>query len=430
MWATLGIAVRVGYAKLGRSILLDPGKWGPVGGDNEPYALLHSLATRHPSVSWEIIGRNSQEDPSSVGLPSNVVNPWAGAPRPKSYEETQAMGVPLFTGLDGVVIWLGQHGTSNNPIRKVGAQEGDVTEPQEAFLNYCSFLVNGMNAWVDADESREVTWLIADVRNYLKARDVKWPPRHSIIGQYAWSREQRHERYGDERTPQACGYTHGFWDQGVWVTRQSYSYDRLEIVGIPPSWSPQWDHADRVDFGILINEARAYVKLNRRDIMRDWVMPLHPSFVAGKWTDASAQKLGLNVQPIAHDRIPSVLGRARSTLTTPSSGSGWATTKPWECFALDVVCFFHPAYDTQGHVIPVRGKDGRWTGNHANDPEVCHLAEWLRPQTSSQFHKRVLAVASSRETFEWLVGVQRRLWQDARDQQMAVRTIGRRLGLE
>jgi hypothetical protein len=78
----------------------------------------------------------------------------------------------------------------------------------------------------------------------------------------------------------------------------------------------------------------------------------------------------------------------------------------------------------------VRGKDGRWTGNHANDPEVCHLAEWLRPQTSSQFHKRVLAVASSRETFEWLVGVQRRLWQDARDQQMAVRTIGRRLGLE
>jgi hypothetical protein len=35
----------------------------------------------------------------------------------------------------------------------------------------------------------------------------------------------------------------------------------------------------------------------------------------------------------------------------PGSGAGWATAKPWECFGAGVICFFHPGYDTQNHIL-------------------------------------------------------------------------------
>jgi hypothetical protein len=37
-------------------------------------------------------------------------------------------------------------------------------------------------------------------------------------------------------------------------------------------------------------------------------------------------------------------------VTFPATATGWATAKPWECFAAGCICFKHPRYDDQRHI--------------------------------------------------------------------------------
>jgi hypothetical protein len=93
-------------------------------------------------------------------------------------------------------------------------------------------------------------------------------------------------------------------------------------------------------------------------------------------------------------------------------------------FALGVICFFHPMYDTQGHIIPtleqIRGD--------VSD-ELRYLAWWLRPTTPQELQRRVDAVSTSRQTYEWLRDAQLRLLARARQDDLCYRLIDERLKL-
>ena len=173
--------MRIGYAKLGRSMPLPPDKWGKVGGDNEPPMLLNRLARRMPNDDFILIGRNSGENPQSVGLPANVTNPWtewradikAAASAASVHDTVQRLDeitIATWMSLDAIIVWAGQHGTSNSPIPMVNS--GELTNPQFSFVNYGSYIVRGISAWRDVDpHARQEIWLCPDPRNYLKARD-------------------------------------------------------------------------------------------------------------------------------------------------------------------------------------------------------------------------------------------------------------------
>lgn len=429
--------MKVAYGKFGRSVRLDARRWGPVGGDNEPLYLLKHLAEAAPDVEWVLFGRNSGEDPQSIGLPPNVTNPWRDlpdempfmdmkSPRTKEFfddyvRRSVELAWPMLEDVDHCVFWLGQHGTSTSALPVVKGE--GYTTPLYSTMNYCAFMTHCLNRWTDEDETRDVTWLTADVRNYLKDRSMKWPPRRPVIGQYDLTRLGKYTRYGDERVPTDCGYTGSFSGPDTWHVRVPYAYDQLEVVGIPHDWEPQVPFEERGRFGLVINEARSYVGLDRFSIVRDWVAPLEPDFLVGKWSPESMEKLGHQILPVKHSELPEHLGRVKTTFTTPSSGSGWATTKPWEAFALGAVCFFHPAYDDQGHIIPTREQLAR----DIVDPELAALAAWLRPRTPDELRRGVEAVCSSKETYEWLRDAQLRLWQRARGEQRAVQEILGRL---
>src|ERR1700754_3408596 len=66
----------IGYGKLGRSMPLTLEACGNLGGDVEMVAVVKELALRHPDDRFILVGRNSGEEPESVGMPSNVMNPW------------------------------------------------------------------------------------------------------------------------------------------------------------------------------------------------------------------------------------------------------------------------------------------------------------------------------------------------------------------
>jgi hypothetical protein len=126
--------------------------------------------------------------------------------------------------------------------------------------------------------------------------------------------------------------------------------------------------------------------------MKDWVLPLQPDWVHGKWSKESLRSLGIDIKPAPWSEYYTTLQSVKCTFTTPSSGSGWTTLKPWEAFGCGTVCFFHPAYDTQNNAL------------EGADP---NLVEWLRVSSPAQLQKRVDAACNDEDTWRWLVQKQR-----------------------
>jgi hypothetical protein len=435
---------RIGYGKLGRTIDLDPDDWGQNGGDNEPPLLLNKLALRNPDVEFVIIGKNSGEVPQDVGFPANVTNPWTewkpalaerlkggkASDRQFAQDTLDEVTLETFMGLDGMIIWAGQHGTSNSRIPTV-SDRTVYTEPQISFIHYASFLIRGINAWREVDPiSREEVWLVPDARNYIKARDLQWPTRHKLLCQFDFTRPDKLERYTEKGSPADYGFASAYQvAEGVWQAPYNYKYARLEMVGIPSDTEfRDDDYAERSSFGIVINEARNYVKHDRLTAMQDYVLPLDPAFIYGRWTPNSLKVLGRDIEPLHYSKVAQTIRTTRTTLTTPSSGSGWATTKAWESFAAGVVCFFHPQYDTQGHIIPTLEQVER--GDVDDLPELKALATWLRVRNPEDLQKRIAHMDNSEETWKWIVGAQRRLYDAAREDAACIVEIEDRIGVK
>ena len=436
--------MKIGYGKIGRSMPLTLEKCANLGGDVEMVAVIREMALRHPDDEFYLLGRNTGELPEAAGLPSNVINPWQAwgwaddvrkrmAPIREKYAinangsnlsvegQVLARGVfdfvtrAAFMDMDAHVWWVGQHGTSNTPMPSL-MHPGEWTKPQDWCAYYSSFVFQGINAWRDVDPfNREEVYLNADPRNRHKMRDLKWPLRYPILTQYDFTNNLKHERYGDPSTPwEVWGDDSWQWekiagtepDPFVWTSQVRNVYSRLEInalvAGTPfgnlISFNDEWERPGH--FGLIINEARAIgvrPELQRKTILRDWVLPLEPCFIRGTWSDKSLAELGMSkgaINPVGwHDYYP-LLHSVRTTFTTPSSGSGWATTKPWEAFAGGTVCFFHPAYDTQDNIL-------------SDAPPGLKM--WLRVSSPKELADRVahLNRAENRATWEWIVRAQR-----------------------
>lgn len=423
-------------------------KCGNLGGDVECVAVVKELALRHPEDTFYLLGRNTGELPTDVGMPENVLNPWPQWQR-QLRDHMNRVGIkgnmtieqhrqllefyavttqPLFEAMDGHVWWVGQHGSSNSPIPMTNGS-GKLTKPHDSYAYYCGYVFQGLNAWRDKDPlAREEVYLNADARNRHKMRDLKWPLRHPILTQYTFTNQITHERYGDLMHP-----THAEWP-GVgfrenpyrWVSHVSNIYSRLEVNGLAPgtpfgnliSFNDEWEH--RGPFGMFINEARSIGITDakkRVNVMKQWVAPLYdtndlePSFIHGTWSAPSQEELRLEIEPAPWDRYYPLLHSVRATLTTPSSGSGWATAKPWEAFAGGTICFFHPDYDDQHNIL-------------SDSPSEL---EWLRVKTPLQFRDRLQQVNEDRELWLRLVHAQRAHFNTAMTEKRYLRLIEDRI---
>jgi hypothetical protein len=442
--------VIIGYSKIGRSWNVNPASWSTQGGDADVWRTLWYLATRNPDHTFLLTGRNTCEVPQEVGLPPNVINPWterqpelrrrfnaAGINHPDlTIDEDKIaakilwdMSIDLFLACDQHVVWCGQHGTSSAPIRQVKRPEL-LTHPQDSTIYYCSYLVYGLNAWQDQDPlNREACWLLPDVRNYIKMRDLRWPLRRSVVAQYDQVRQAKHERFDDSREffdGYPPGILTGIENEQVWVANTHYTYDALELTAIKsPAQVPLDLTSERKPFGMLVNENRKEVSRNRLTALTEWVLPNFPDAeIFGRWTAGSQEKLGITITEIPYDQVYEVTSRYRCTLTTPASGSGWATAKPWESFLAGTICFFHPAYDDQGHIIPTRAQIP-----DVEDPDLKILAQWLRPPNPEALRQAVDIVSQDFATWSGLAQLQRKYVERVWPQMQAIETIEGRIGL-
>lgn len=430
---------RIGYGKIGRSWKLDPTNGTSTGGDADVARALHLLSRLRPEDTFVLIGKNSGENPQSLGYPENVVNLWSTeyhkatqqtireiSPKPKGQNrqfsvETlpdvlayhESIAAQMFADLDEVIMWAGQHGTSNVRLPSI-EDRSTYTNPQDSFLIYASYLLQGINLWRDANPGKDVIWLNPDPRNYLKMRDLKEPLLHPVLAQFEKKQTLKHERYGDETEP-----PNGIkWDKqgGVWVAPQRSIYSALELTALPGPDPTQLstDYESRMPFGIIANENRAYVANDRASAVRDWVVALWPEAeVFGKWSKKGAEALGRGeIRIVPYQHLGTVLQRWMCTITTPASGSGWATAKPWECFAYGVVCFFHPGYDTQGHIIPTLQQMSENDHVEAFNPDGAALARWLRVESPEDLKRRVDYLVENPDAWVSLIEAQRAYFVD------------------
>jgi hypothetical protein len=319
------------------------------------------------------------------------------------------------------VIYLGQHSATNIPLPKV--EEPDVlTTPQDSFAHYVSFITQGLNAWRERDPfNREEVYLNSDARNYLKMRDLKYPLQHPILTLFNFEHAVKHWQYSDTR-PMDPRWAPCVKESSpdVWRGRVKNVYSRLEVCGVLPgaplgdmlTYDENW--ADRKHFGMLINEARAYVReeLQRAYIVANYVKPLVPHWIHGVWSEESLAKLEMDIKPVRFDRFNDLYHSVRTTFTTPSSGSGWATTKPWEAFACGTVCFFHKYYDTQDNIL-------------ADAPE--ELRSYLRVGSPADLMVKVIDMNQNHEKWLRMIRMQREHFDHAVNERRYLKMIEDRI---
>lgn len=471
--------MRIGYFKFGRTMKFNEGKFG-FQGDAEAPQLLFRLARRNPHVTWVVVGHNTADDFPDY---PNIENPWhnakekaANTPRyegpytspfaarwslPPSWWCSEVSGfeddiVNLMASLDGMVGHVGQHGTSHISIPQSNKAwveayhdpDGCATHTYDWAKGYGRYLVRGLNAFCDRNHGKgPVVWLVTDPRNFIKIRDLKWPTgTDDILAQYQYSREQRHERFMDTRSPDALN----FGDRAVtmrhnelWMVRHSYRYGGLELMILPDNWDT-WGYAsfdERKLCGIATTSFSATLGRAKRrsEYVNEYMLHAFPDAeVFGKWDKGSLADVpdGVVIQNKPGE-FPELLNRWRVTMALPALGSSWTTAKPFQCFAANVVCFMIDNIDHQGWIIPTWHEapgtkpipGGMWSIRDDWTPDDINLAAWLRCGSAREFSQKAMAVAYDSTTWKWIVNAQRDLLQRRWNEALLENEIERKLGI-
>lgn len=389
--------MRIAYAKLGRSIPLNIEDASAVGGDAEVIRLLDKLVSEGHEV--HVVSRTvrgSRRTDGSVvdhwasggafaGL--GVINPSGAKPTDEAvirYRDDLTRRVASLPEFDAWIIWIGIHGTSSWFIPSID-RPGDTVTPQVQQINYVLPVAWALNH----HNPSNVMWLCPDPRNLFKDRTIYniGDATQPILGQYKTSRVTKSWVAPEDRM----------------VERNlQYVYSAVEMLAIPEpdvlGWHDIMTRPIPDDlFGIMVNEGRPSGTHARSRLVKDWIIKQDIDFeIFGEWSLDGQAQLKRKIMRVPYGMVNDTLQRWRSTITFPASSTGWATAKPWECFAAGVVCFAHPLYDDQQNIF---GKDM---------PE--RLRDFLRVKTPAELKERVEKLADNhlwqlmvRDQYEYLV---------------------------
>lgn len=483
--------MRIGYACLGRTMKFEQGRWG-FQGDAEKPNLLYRLAKRNPDIDWVVVGHN--DGSHELDKIPNIYNLWHGAresaavtpPRSDGFYRTpfapywtgkpawwcsEVSGfeddlVQLISRLDGMVIHVGQHAPTQLRIPQAARTWNetftnstlDGNRVYDSMQAYCRYIVRGINAMGDLSLGKTpVVWLVPDPRNYLKARDVKWPTgTDDMLAQSMYKRSQRHERYQDYRDPNALGFRsvalerqNEVGEYELWNAQHKYRHADLELMILPDNWET-WGQSgfdDRSPAGVATTSTKASVLgegRRRSQLISEYLLSTFPNAeVYGKWDDASLRDVPPNtLRETAPDEFPDLLNRWRVTVSLPIVESDWSVAKGYQCWAARVACFYIQQVDAQGWTLPSRrkapgtkevGAIGEMKFYSVRDDwtkDDITLASWLRVETAQEFKTRADLVSTDGAVWAWIVRQQRDLLKRRWDAHYLESEIERKLGVK
>ena len=422
----------LGYAKLGRSMGFDPKHWG-MQADAEAPNLLVRLAKRNPDVTFALVGKHT---PITIELPPNVYDPWPSWS--VSLEDVESVIGYAQRELNGMIMHVGQHGTSQVPIPLLATHwvDDDWTNPLCSAQIYGGYLIRILNYLGDKTNGKfPVSWIVPDPRNYVKARDLKWPMGlDHVLSQTITTQCHRHDRWLDPRSPEELGYEDVEIEREgeIWRVHHHYRHSGAELMILDDDWEETWGLRPFEERTLLGVASTAFWNPNaewrRSRVIREWVLDWLPAAeIFGYWDPKCVKADGtpaLMVQTNEAAKFGDVLGRWLCSLALPPAPMNvedlkWATAKQWQIMAANTVCFMQGPLDQHGWVIPsihptehthelgeglysVRQEDD-WTRDE------LFLARWLRVDTPAEFQQRVNLIGQSEKIWEWATRTQRGL---------------------
>jgi hypothetical protein len=412
--------MKIGYGKLARSWNINPDNPSIVGGDIDAARLLMRLAKERPQDEFWLMGRCQGGDPQQYGYPKNVRSPWVEfewdlpaidveetrddqnmyyVARDKFRELVAASGLKM----DQLVLWVGQVANSSSPLPPSGEDWGPTTRltyPLVMSANYSGYLLYYINDVADYNGSEPIL-LVPDPRNYWKPRELTRPLKHPILAQYEMVRPCLHEQFQKWGMPWQEGRTR----MGSQIEATvNYEYAGVELTALDDPekiyCSREWDRPHSI--GIISNENANTCpeEVRRGDQIRKYILERWPDApIYGKWTKPTMDYLGRQIEPVPYRDMYDTMRSFRMSMTFPASGSGWATAKAWEAFAVGTVMFFHKGYDEQGWIVPRKGKDWK------------ELRKFLIVHNQRQLWERAKELEVNSGLWRGIVDMQRQLFE-------------------
>lgn len=351
--------MKIGYAKLGRSIPLRYFKSSSLGGDQAVVRLFDLLRAKH---EVHVVGPNQGvDDAKTYGyVPENTVNHWADGeafgnvptvgdknrhpndPRYNAFLYELKRGIHRLPKLDSMVIWLGQHSSVSSFLPPERDKHLEHVTPLMSQINYVYPLLMMLN-----ELKIKPIWLHPDARNILKSRDLQLTGQRTILSQY----NRMH-------TIKSWHPTEGTRDSTI-----RYKYSGIDMLVVPPesidqgTFDRHMSEPPEQAFGACVNEGLDKKHGSRLENVLKWCKPMDKVSgweLIGHWKPASQWELGRKVTPVPNVKVVETMKRWRSTITFPptadSYANAWVGAKQWECFIAGVLCF-RPGklVDIQGH---------------------------------------------------------------------------------
>jgi hypothetical protein len=327
---------KIALAKIGKSIKFG-GAFSPVGGDNEPGALVRALANNNPDDHFYLIGRSDysrlEENEKKKLFPySNVTDIWEGFKA--KHEEDVFNHVNKKhdeIGFDHGVVMFGQVGTVTIPNTIEQVKHRHLTASViEMTKNYSTPIVKWFN-------ERKVPWI--EIQNDPRyhsnqSRDLFGLP-HTILSQYTYVLKSKHIQ--------------SYKEQDTVLSHTDCVYAGVETLYLVDRKLPdiiELSRSKKTPFMVVLNEG----KPSRYNMLKDWVLDSNTDVeIYGKWDDQRALEDSRFKGSLHIDELSKKLQDVKYSLVIPIA-PGWVTSKYIELIHNGVIPFFHPTYDTQRHI--------------------------------------------------------------------------------
>ena len=342
--------MKIGFGKLGKSIKFK-GKYSPIGGDCEAPLIIMALAKHNPNDTFYLVGKSdynklSDDELKTIFPNNNVINVYNHIEAKKmeirkSYEDPYIQGLNNYfkdNHIDSVILMVGQVGGVSVPGKTWQVRDTSLIACCiDMTANYTSPITVWLNEnRLSEDKNIPIIEVINDPRYTLnQPRDIMFSPKCGV-SQFDYQYINTTIKNYDEQLDKT--------DNVIDVT-----YNGVEKAFLINKDFPDNSEKERSrKFTVVLNEG----KPSRYKEFNKWILS-HDEFqdidVFGKWDDSITKNDERFKGALDINEVQKIMEDTRYTFIIPIK-DGWVTSKYIEMIYAGVIPFFHPSYDTQGHI--------------------------------------------------------------------------------
>lgn len=337
--------MNIAIAKMGKSILFNPKKWGPIGGDGEAPIYFENLIRKNPQHTFFLIGRSdfqrlNPDDQDRINEHGNLVDCFADFDIKTStaveFIDKQCADIKFDCG----IMMAGPLGT--NTVQGKSRLMKDPTKlasPIMMLANYAGPTLSVIN-----DHKFPYLMVVNDPRFFpTQCRDLMHLPA-KVLSQFNESIVQKTRTAYDNAT--ILEYP---------LEGEYGAVETIRLIDLPKPVTglgafmveekkriPEKD----IKFLVVLNEGLP----SRYNVLKSSILDhVDDVDIYGKWNPETIGDDSRFKGSIKYEELQSILPRVKYSYCIPIK-DGWVTSKFWEMIEHSIIPFLHKTYDEQDNL--------------------------------------------------------------------------------